>query len=84
MLSEREKEVLTCIAHALGDDEITERIAITAATAKAHRKRLFKKLGQPSTPKLMQYAIRHGYGSLPLPAFRRRTDDWVANDLATK
>lgn len=67
-LSEREKEILACIAHALGDDEIAERTGITAATAKAHRKRLFNKLGQPNTPKLMHYAIRHGYGSLPLPA----------------
>lgn len=73
MLSEREKEILTCIAHALDDDEIAGRLGITAATVKAHRKRLFKKLGQPNTPKLMYYAIRHGYDSLPPSAVNAST-----------
>ncbi len=67
MLSDREQQVLVCVAHALTDEEIAERLSIDSSTAHSHRKSLLKKLGQHSTPKLMHHAIRHGYGSLPLP-----------------
>lgn len=68
MLSDREKEVLVCIAHALTDIEIGDRLDVDPSTVHSHRKNLHKKLGQQSTPKLMHFAIRHGYASLPLPA----------------
>lgn len=67
MLSDREIEVLVCIAHAQSNEEIAVRLSIDATTVQSHRESLFRKLGQHSTPKLMHYAIRHGYGTLPLP-----------------
>ena len=67
MLSEREKEALACIAQALTDGEMARRMGIDESTAHSHRKALFRKLDQHSTPKLMHYAIRHGFASLPLP-----------------
>jgi len=65
MLSDREKEVLVCIAHALTDEEVATRLVISVSTVHTHRKNLLRKLGQHSTPKLMNLAIRHGYASLP-------------------
>ena len=67
MISDREQEVLVCIARALSDEEIAGRLRIDASTVHTHRKSLMRKLDQHSTPKLMHLAIKHGYSSLPLP-----------------
>lgn len=66
MPSEREREVLMCIARGRTDEEIATYFSIGKSTVHSHRKSLFKKLGQHSTPKLINYAIEHGYGTLPL------------------
>jgi two-component system, NarL family, response regulator NreC len=72
MLSDREKQVLTCVARAFTDGEISDRLGIDISTAHSHRKNQLKKLNQHSTPKLMHHAIRHGYASLPLPEMQKR------------
>jgi hypothetical protein len=37
-------------------------------TAHSHRRSLLWKLNLHTTPKLMHFAIQHGFGSLPPPA----------------
>lgn len=45
LLSPRESEVLACIGAGLSNQEITERLFLSAATVKTHVNRIFAKLG---------------------------------------
>jgi two-component system nitrate/nitrite response regulator NarL len=65
LLSRREEQVLVCIAHALTDDEIGLQLSFSAATALSHRKKIMRKLGFHSTPKLIRYCADHGFNSIP-------------------
>lgn len=44
-LTDRESEVLTCVAHGLSNAEIAEEMHISESTAKTHLKRVLMKLG---------------------------------------
>ena len=72
LLSKRELQALVCIAHAMTDEEIGQRMAISAGTAQAHRKKIMYKLSIHSTPKLMGYCMEKGFHTavLPLPTLR--------------
>jgi len=61
ILSDREQEALRLIGEGLSNDEVAERLKISAATAKNHRLNIMAKLGIHSTPQLIRYAIEKGF-----------------------
>jgi two-component system, NarL family, nitrate/nitrite response regulator NarL len=68
LLSDREQEVLICIAHSLSDDEIAQQLHVSAETALSHRKKIMRKLNIHSTPKLIGYCMDKGFCLARLPA----------------
>lgn len=61
LLTEREEEVLCCIADGLSSQKIAEKLFISVSTVHVHRKHLLKKTGKENAAQLVRYAIRHGY-----------------------
>ena len=59
-LSNREREVLTCIAEGLSNKEIASRLNIGTRTIETHRERLMRKLDIHSAAGLTKFAIAHG------------------------
>lgn len=68
LLTDREEDVLRCIAHAFTDREIAKQLGCSAGTALAHRRKLMDKLGIHKTPKLIRYCTEKGFNSVPPPA----------------
>jgi DNA-binding NarL/FixJ family response regulator len=66
LLTSREQEVLICIARALSDEEIAERLECRAGTVLTHRRELMRKLDIHNTPKLIAYCIEKGFHLAPL------------------
>ncbi len=56
-LSPREIEVLRLIGRGLAPRDIADRLGISARTVHAHRENLKRKLGQPTTSALDQFAV---------------------------
>lgn len=70
-LTEWERHILTHIGYALSDDEIGARLGISPKTVMTHRSRIMRKLGVAGTPKLIRYAIEHGFTQIvPTRALR--------------
>jgi two-component system response regulator NreC len=68
LLSNREQEVLVCIAHSYSDQEIAQQLGLSRATVLTHRKNIMNKLGISRTPKLIHYCLQKGFNSaLPPP-----------------
>lgn len=67
ILTERERVVLTLIGHSCSDQEVADRLGISAKTAATFRSRLMNKLNIHGTPKLMRFAIEHGFTQAPAP-----------------
>ena len=63
-LTEWERHILMHIGYALNDDEIAARLGISPKTVMTHRSRIMRKLGVAGTPKLIRYAIEHGFSQL--------------------
>jgi len=61
LLSETERHILTLIGQGLTDEEIGHRLGISPTTAQTHRSNILQKLGITGTPKLVAFAIRHGF-----------------------
>lgn len=61
VLSPTEQEVLMLIGHGLDDEEIGERMRIAPRTAQTHRSNILLKLRIKGTPKLISFAIEHGF-----------------------
>ena len=61
LLTETERHILALIGKGLADDEIAKRLGIAPTTAQTHRSNILQKLGITGTPKLVAYAIRHGF-----------------------
>lgn len=59
-LTPREQEVLGLLAEGQTNDEIAERLVISAHTVARHRENLMAKLGLHSRSELVKYAIRKG------------------------
>ncbi len=59
-LTKREIEVLRLIAGGMTNNEIAEKLFISAHTVHAHRTNLLKKLGAQGTAQLVRIAIEHG------------------------
>ncbi len=64
ILSAREQEVLRLVGQGLANDQIAERLKISASTAKNHRLNIMAKLDLHSTPQLIRYAIEKGFTRL--------------------
>jgi DNA-binding NarL/FixJ family response regulator len=58
-LSDREKEVLDCIASGLTTHEIGEKLFISKNTVETHRKNLLYKLKARNTAELVNNAYKH-------------------------
>ena len=64
-LTNREREVLTCIAEGLCNKEIGCRLNIGTRTVETHRERLMRKLGIHSIAGLTRFAVAKGLINLP-------------------
>jgi len=58
-LTEREKEVLTCLVEGLSNKEIAEKLFISDKTVKIHVSKIFKKLGVKSRSQVIIYAVQN-------------------------
>jgi DNA-binding NarL/FixJ family response regulator len=65
VLSEWERAILSLIGLGLSDDEIGERFEISPKTAQKHRSTIMRKLGVKGTPKLIAFAVEHGFTQVP-------------------
>lgn len=72
LLSPRELDTLVCIAHSFGDSEIGAAFGISAGTALSHRRKIMRKLGIHSTPKLIRYCVEKGFNTVPPPSRQSR------------
>lgn len=65
ILSEAQQAVLGLVALGLSDEEIAARLGIAPLTARTHRRDLFRKLHVHGTPKLISWALEHGFARFP-------------------
>ncbi len=61
-LSEREQEVLRCVADGLPNKLVAQRLGISEKTVKAHLTRVFHRLGVTDRTQAALWAKRHGLG----------------------
>lgn len=61
LLTDREIEVLRCLAHGAINKEIAEELGISLTTVITHRRNMMEKLQLRSVAELMLYAVRMGY-----------------------
>ncbi|QFT87257.1 Response regulator protein VraR [Bacillus sp. THAF10] len=64
-LTEREKEVLSCLVEGLTNKEIGERLFVSDKTVKIHVSKIFKKLNVKSRSQVVIYAVQHKLVPLP-------------------
>lgn len=60
LLSRREREVLTLLAHGYPNREIAARLAVSVKTVETHRTRLARKLHVRTRPALVRFALNAG------------------------
>ena len=60
-LTEREIEILKCIADGLSNKEIGEQLFISHRTVDTHRTNLMKKLEVNNIAGLIRYALKNGF-----------------------
>ncbi len=65
VLSEWERAILSLIGQGLSDEEIGERTKLSPRTVQTHRSNLLRKLQIKGTPKLIAFAIEHGFTQVP-------------------
>ena len=58
MLTEREIEIITLIAHEFSGKEISEQLFISVNTVETHRKNIMKKLDAKNSISLVKYALK--------------------------
>ncbi len=73
VLSEWERAILALIGQGLNDEEIGDRLKLSPRTVQTHRSNILKKLDLKGTPKLIAFAVEHGFtqvqarlGSVPV------------------
>ena len=59
-LTERESEIVRCVAFGLRDGEIAQRLSIAEATVKTHLNNIFQKFGLRDRAGLVRYSLRPG------------------------
>ncbi len=57
-ITEREKEVLKCLALGMSTEAISLQLGITFNTVESHRKSLLRKFNSKNTPQMMAVASR--------------------------
>jgi DNA-binding NarL/FixJ family response regulator len=62
LLTEREIDVLHCLAKGMSNREISEALYVTEGTVKNHVSNLIAKLNLRDRTQVALYAVRHGYG----------------------
>jgi DNA-binding NarL/FixJ family response regulator len=72
LLTDRQEEVLVCIAHAMEDEEIGRILGMSTKTAQHHRTDIMRKLDIHKTPRLIRYCIETGFHDTCVPSGRRR------------
>lgn len=65
VLTSRELEVVTLVAHGLSNDEIAQRLVLSVATAKTHVSRAMTKLGARDRAQLVVMAYQSGLVAAP-------------------
>jgi len=63
-LTEREREILQCIADGFSTKKIAVNLNISAKTVETHRRQIMQKLDIFNVPQLTKYAVREGLSSL--------------------
>lgn len=66
VLSEWERAILSLIGQGLSDEEIGSRLDLSHRTVQTHRSHILRKLDIKGTPKLIAFAIEHGFTQVPL------------------
>jgi DNA-binding NarL/FixJ family response regulator len=61
VLTEWEQAILSLIGQGLSDEEIGVRLSLSPRTVQTHRSHLLQKLNLKGTPKLIAFAIEHGF-----------------------
>ena len=61
VLTEREKEILQCLARGMSTQKISESLFISVHTVRRHRYNIMQKLNLHSLTDLIKYAISKGY-----------------------
>ncbi|MCU0454503.1 MAG: response regulator transcription factor [Bacteroidetes bacterium] len=56
-LTPREREVLTCVAEGMTNQEVAEKLFISTRTVETHKTNIMQKLGIEDTAKLIRYAV---------------------------
>lgn len=64
ILSVREQEALRLFGGGASNEEVAERLGISANTVRNHRLSIMAKLGIHSTPQLIRYAVEKGFTRL--------------------
>jgi len=59
-LTEREKEVLHCVAEGFSTKQIAKKLFISPRTVEVHRSNIIKKLGAQNAAELVKLAIQYG------------------------
>lgn len=62
LLTDREREVMHCVASGLRTRDIAERLSLSQKTVEKHRSNLMRKLGLRSAAAVAAYAIAKRYG----------------------
>jgi two-component system response regulator NreC len=62
LLTDREREVMQCVASGLRTREIAERLSLSHKTVEKHRSNLMRKLGLRSAAAVAAYAMAKRYG----------------------
>lgn len=60
MLTEREKEILRCVAEGLSTKQIAKKLFISPRTVEVHRSNIIKKLGAQNAAELVKLALQYG------------------------
>jgi len=67
VLTERERRVLALVGESFTDEEVAVKLQITTKTAATFRQHIMRKLDLHSTPKLMRFAMEHGFTQVSAP-----------------
>lgn len=62
ILSSRELDLMHHFASGLGDAEIAQEVGLSTLTVKSHRQHVMAKIGVHSTPALIDWGMRAGFG----------------------
>lgn len=61
MLSEREQQILTLIGAGLDNEQVAEKLGLSASTVQTHRRNIMGKLGLRTSVALQAYALKGGF-----------------------